>query len=227
MAEPDHGSTEPRPRTSRRGWTPTGRNLVSLQFAAMEQAMSSLKSQSSAFLSADQRQLQQHHHLHLHLHRLILRKDDLRCPLQPYSPATRPRPWPPPIAGSWWSWSTTTASSGATGPWKSTDIEGRSRAITRVQAGLTELTCALDLERGGEIARNLWRLYDFMGWALSQALVRRLDQGSRMCVGCFPTCARPGRSPRRRSAAASPPWSPDNPVRWPWWVRWTRRRNWW
>jgi flagellar protein FliS len=57
------------------------------------------------------------------------------------------------------------------------DIEGRSRAITRVQAGLTELTCALDLERGGEIARNLWRLYDFMGWALSQALVRRIDQG--------------------------------------------------
>ena len=58
-----------------------------------------------------------------------------------------------------------------------TEIEGRSRAITRVQAGLTELTCALDLERGGEIARNLWRLYDFMSWTLSQCLVRKVDLG--------------------------------------------------
>ena len=60
---------------------------------------------------------------------------------------------------------------------EATEIEGRSRAISRVQAGLTELTCALDLERGGDIARNLWRLYDFMSWTLSQCLVRKVDAG--------------------------------------------------
>jgi flagellar protein FliS len=60
---------------------------------------------------------------------------------------------------------------------ESTEIEGRSRAISRVQAGLTELTCALDLERGGDIARNLWRLYDFMSWTLSQCLIRKVDRG--------------------------------------------------
>lgn len=58
-----------------------------------------------------------------------------------------------------------------------TEIEGRSRAITRVQAGLTELTCALDLECGGDIARNLWRLYDFMSWTLSQCLIRKVEGG--------------------------------------------------
>ena len=56
-------------------------------------------------------------------------------------------------------------------------IEGRTKAVQRVQAGLTELTCALDLERGGDIAKNLWRLYDFMGWALSESIKQRVDQG--------------------------------------------------
>jgi flagellar protein FliS len=60
---------------------------------------------------------------------------------------------------------------------ETTEIEGRARAISRVQAGLTELTCALDLEKGGEIAQNLWRLYDFMMWTLSECLVHRLDKG--------------------------------------------------
>jgi flagellar protein FliS len=58
-----------------------------------------------------------------------------------------------------------------------TEIEGRAKAVQRVQAGLTELICALDMEHGGEIARNLWRLYDFMGWALTESLVRKVDKG--------------------------------------------------
>jgi flagellar protein FliS len=57
------------------------------------------------------------------------------------------------------------------------DIEARAKAITKVQAGLTELTCALDMERGGDIAKNLWRLYDFMAWTLTECLVKRLDKG--------------------------------------------------
>ena len=62
---------------------------------------------------------------------------------------------------------------------EATGIEGRAKAVQRVQAGLTELTCALDLENGGEIARNLWRLYDFMGWALMESIRKRVDQGIR------------------------------------------------
>ncbi len=49
------------------------------------------------------------------------------------------------------------------------DNPGRVTAISKVQSGITELTCALDMEKGGDIARNLWRLYDFMMWYLNQA----------------------------------------------------------
>ena len=58
-----------------------------------------------------------------------------------------------------------------------TDLEKRSKAIDKIQAGLTELTCALDMEQGGEIARNLWRLYDFMTWTLTQCVLQRTDKG--------------------------------------------------
>ncbi len=58
-----------------------------------------------------------------------------------------------------------------------TDLEKRSHAIAKIQAGLTELTCALDLERGGDIARNLWRLYEFMTWTLTQCIMTRSDKG--------------------------------------------------
>lgn len=57
------------------------------------------------------------------------------------------------------------------------DLESRRKAIDRAQSGLTELICALDMEHGGEIARNLWRLYDFMTWTLTQSLVNRTDKG--------------------------------------------------
>jgi flagellar protein FliS len=57
------------------------------------------------------------------------------------------------------------------------DLEKRSKAIDKIQAGLTELTCALDMERCGDIARNLWRLYDFMTWTLTQCIVNRTDNG--------------------------------------------------
>lgn len=56
-------------------------------------------------------------------------------------------------------------------------VEERTKAIGKVQAGITELVCALDFDAGGEIARNLWRLYDFMGWTLTEAVLRRNDKG--------------------------------------------------
>jgi flagellar secretion chaperone FliS len=57
------------------------------------------------------------------------------------------------------------------------DLESRRMAVDKAQSGLTELICALDMERGGDIAHNLWRLYDFMTWTLTQCLVNRSDKG--------------------------------------------------
>jgi len=49
------------------------------------------------------------------------------------------------------------------------EIERRGRATSKASAILLELTAALDFERGGEIARNLAALYDYM--------LRRLTEG--------------------------------------------------
>lgn len=57
-----------------------------------------------------------------------------------------------------------------------TRIEPMVRAIQRVQNGLTELMCALDMEKGGEIAKNLFRLYEFYSRHLTQAIKDRSVQ---------------------------------------------------
>ncbi|MCB9497323.1 MAG: flagellar export chaperone FliS [Fibrobacteria bacterium] len=59
----------------------------------------------------------------------------------------------------------------------SSNIEARTKALTRVQDGLAELTCALDMENGGEIAKQLWQLYDFMTWKLHESLIQKMDEG--------------------------------------------------
>jgi flagellar protein FliS len=49
------------------------------------------------------------------------------------------------------------------------DIWGRSKAINKAVAILSELLAALDLEKGGEIAQNLRRLYSYMQKRLLEA----------------------------------------------------------
>ena len=49
------------------------------------------------------------------------------------------------------------------------NIEERTRAIFRIQDGLTELICSLDKEKGGRIAEDLHRLYDFYNRHISDA----------------------------------------------------------
>ncbi len=52
------------------------------------------------------------------------------------------------------------------------NIEKRTKAIFKVQDGITELICSLDFEKGGEVATNLHRLYDFYNRHLSEANVK-------------------------------------------------------
>ncbi|MGL1902364.1 MAG: flagellar export chaperone FliS [Fibrobacterales bacterium] len=48
-------------------------------------------------------------------------------------------------------------------------IELRTKAIFKVQDGITELSCALDHDKGGDIAQNLYWLYEFYNYHLSEA----------------------------------------------------------
>ena len=52
----------------------------------------------------------------------------------------------------------------------------RSQAIVKVQAGITELVCSLDMEKGGDIAINLRRLYDFYTRHLTEGNLKNSEQ---------------------------------------------------
>jgi flagellar protein FliS len=51
--------------------------------------------------------------------------------------------------------------------------------ISKAQAIITELNSVLDLERGGEVAQNLRKLYHFMGRQLNDANMERDPQKIR------------------------------------------------
>jgi flagellar protein FliS len=53
------------------------------------------------------------------------------------------------------------------------DVGQFAQAVARAQAIIGELRTSLDRERGGELADNLDRLYDFMLRHLSQGLLTR------------------------------------------------------
>ena len=59
---------------------------------------------------------------------------------------------------------------------KTGSLEKMAKSIQRAQAGITELMCALDMEKGGDIARNLFNLYDFYSKHLTQAIKERSAQ---------------------------------------------------
>lgn len=63
------------------------------------------------------------------------------------------------------------------------NIEKMVKAVQRVQNGLTELMCALDMERGGDISKNLFRLYEFYSHHLTQAIKNRSQQFLRDVLG--------------------------------------------
>lgn len=49
------------------------------------------------------------------------------------------------------------------------DYETKNHTLQRAQRILTELTCSLDFDKGGEIAQNLFRLYTYMHNQLVEA----------------------------------------------------------
>lgn len=58
-------------------------------------------------------------------------------------------------------------------------IEDRTKAIFRVQDGITELMCSLDFEKGGEISNNLYKIYDFYNRHLSEANIKNDEKNVR------------------------------------------------
>ncbi len=52
------------------------------------------------------------------------------------------------------------------------DIPGKALYLDKATAVISELICSLDMESGGEIARNLRRLYDFMISQIAEANMR-------------------------------------------------------
>jgi flagellar protein FliS len=55
----------------------------------------------------------------------------------------------------------------------SRDIEGAHTGLIKAQAIIAELQGTLDTERGGELSRNLWGIYDYMNRRLIEANLRK------------------------------------------------------
>ncbi|OCL27608.1 flagellar export chaperone FliS [Orenia metallireducens] len=53
------------------------------------------------------------------------------------------------------------------------DIQLSNNRLKRVQAIISELIVTLDMEKGGEIAENLYSLYEYMNRRLIQANIRK------------------------------------------------------
>lgn len=55
------------------------------------------------------------------------------------------------------------------------DIRSRSRSITKATEIIAELVRSLDHEKGGELSRNLERVYDYVLSCLSEANIKQID----------------------------------------------------
>lgn len=67
------------------------------------------------------------------------------------------------------------------------DIRARSKSITKAHDILAELTIALDRNRGGQIAENLRRLYDYMMRRMTEANFKQIDEPLAETLGLLTT----------------------------------------
>ena len=59
------------------------------------------------------------------------------------------------------------------------NVEASHNNLVRAQAVINELLESIDVERGGEVARNLWRIYEFMISRLVEANLRKDAEPAR------------------------------------------------
>ncbi|MCL2261041.1 MAG: flagellar export chaperone FliS [Fibromonadales bacterium] len=50
----------------------------------------------------------------------------------------------------------------------------KAEACHKVEAGITELMASLDMEKGGEVAKNLWKLYDFYSFHIHEGNIKNI-----------------------------------------------------
>jgi flagellar protein FliS len=67
------------------------------------------------------------------------------------------------------------------------DIRARSKCITKAHDVLAELTIALDRKRGGQIAENLAKLYDYMMRRITEANFKQIDAPLAETLGLLST----------------------------------------
>jgi len=52
----------------------------------------------------------------------------------------------------------------------------KAEACHKVEAGISELMTSLDMEKGGDVAKNLWRLYDFYSHHIHEGNTKNIAQ---------------------------------------------------
>lgn len=84
------------------------------------------------------------------------------------------------------------------------DIAGRSRAVSRAIAAISELDAALDRSAGGELSQNLANLYEYMRRRLTEANLRQEDEPLREVSGLLATLADAWNANRQQASAPRP-----------------------
>jgi flagellar protein FliS len=85
------------------------------------------------------------------------------------------------------------------------DIRARSKCITKAHDILVELTIALDRKRGGQIAENLGRLYDYMMRRITEANFKQIDEPLAEALGLLITLQEGWDGARQQLKPAKPP----------------------
>ena len=87
------------------------------------------------------------------------------------------------------------------------DIRKRAEATTRASNVVAELTQSLNLEEGGEIARNLLHLYDYLLYRIHQANMNSDERAYEECIQLLSTLLDGWQSIGEPAAAPADPYA--------------------